>query len=79
MHKHNTRGAMPRHALTAAIALTLTFGIAGSAFAQDTTASPDQAKPAAAPATTPTELDAVTVTANKRKENIREVATSVSA
>src|SRR6478672_11514858 len=78
MHKHTTRGAMPRHALATAIALTLTFGIAGSAFAQDTTASPDQAKPAAAPATTPTELDAVTVTANKRKENIREVATSVS-
>src|SRR6478672_1598004 len=78
MHKHTTRGAMPRHALATAIALTLTFGIAGSAFAQDTTASPDQAKPTAAPATTPTELDAVTVTANKRKENIREVATSVS-
>jgi outer membrane receptor protein involved in Fe transport len=75
MQKHHKRGAMQRHSLATAIAITLTLGIAGSAFAQEA-AQPaaDQATPAA----TPQELDVVTVTANKREENIREVAVAVT-
>src|SRR5688572_12460430 len=68
MHKHHMRRAMPRNSLTTAIALTLALGIAGPALAQD--AAPD--------AQTPTELDVVTVTANKRVENIREVAVAIT-
>ena len=73
MHMHHHRAApMRRHTLTSAIALTLAFGIAGPALAQ-------QAAPAAQqPAATPQELDVVTVTANKREENIREVAVAVT-
>ena len=78
MHKHHTRdqvSAMRRRSLTTAIALTLAFGFAGSALAQDATPSAP-ADAAAAPAqdqkkATPQELDVVTVTANKRQEIIR--------
>ena len=67
MHKHQT---MRRGALSSAIAMTLAF-VAAPAFAQ-------QAPAADAKTATPAELDVVTVTANKRQENIREVATSVT-
>jgi outer membrane receptor protein involved in Fe transport len=76
-HKHATP-AMRRHCLTTAIGAVLAFVAIGPALAQDATA------PAAGTAASdahPTEaqtLDLVVVTANKRKENIREVATSVS-
>jgi outer membrane receptor protein involved in Fe transport len=83
MHKHHTRehaSAMRRRSLTTAIALTLAFGIAGSALAQE--AAPAAPADAAAPAqdqkTQAQELDVVTVTANKREENIREVAVAVT-
>ena len=69
MHKHHT---MRRHSLTTAIALTLAFGVAGTAFAQDATA------PAQDTTQTPQELDVITVTANKREENIREVAVAIT-
>ena len=70
---HHRAGAMRRHSLTSAIAITLALGLAGPALAQ-------QAAPAAAPADPQSaqELDVVTVTANKRTENIREVATAVT-
>src|SRR5688500_1889777 len=82
-HKRDQATAMRRHSLTTAIALTLALGVAGSAFAQDATqqATPaDQAQQAtpANQAQTPQQLDVVTVTANKREENIREVAVSIT-
>ena len=80
MQKHHMRRApaIRKHSLTTAIALTLAMGIAPAAFAQD--AAQAAAGPAAdqAQARTPTELDVVTVTANKREENIREVAVAIT-
>jgi iron complex outermembrane receptor protein len=76
MHKHHHRAApMRRHTLTSAIAITLALGLAGPALAQQA-APADQ--PRSSRAATPQELDVVTVTANKREENIREVATAVT-
>jgi len=77
MHKHHTREqatTMRRRSLTTAIALTLAFGATGSALAQDAA----QAAPSGPQTATPQELDVVTVTANKREENIREVAVSIT-
>ena len=77
MHKHHTREqatTMRRRSLTTAIALTLAFGATGSALAQDAA----QAAPSGPQTATPQELDVVTVTANKRQENIREVAVSIT-
>src|SRR5678815_2812543 len=77
MHKHHTREqatTMRRRSLTTAIALTLAFGATGSALAQDAA----QAAPSGPQTATPQQLDVVTVTANKREENIREVAVSIT-
>ena len=77
MHKHHTREqatTMRRRSLTTSIALTLAFGATGSALAQDAA----QAAPSGPQTATPQELDVVTVTANKREENIREVAVSIT-
>src|SRR5690242_2256245 len=68
--------SMRRHSLTSAITLTLALGLAGPALAQQA-APADQAAPTAQ-AQSAQELDVVTVTANKRTENIREVATAVT-
>lgn len=81
MQKQHPRGraSMRRHSLTTAIAITLSVGFAGSALAQD--AAPAAADPqASGPSAqqTPQELDKVTVTANKREENIREVAVAIT-
>ena len=83
MHQHRPRGqaAMRRHSLATAITLTLALGVAGTALAQEA-APADQAAvqeqdQAAQPAVH--DLDTVTVTANKRVENIREVATAVTS
>jgi len=76
MHKQYTREqapAMRRHSLTTAIAITLALGMAGPALAQQ--AAAEAGDEAASNAVT---LDKVMVTANKRAENIREVATSVT-
>ena len=85
MHQHRPRGqaAMRRHSLATAITLTLALGVAGTALAQEA-APADQAavqEQAQAQAGQPTvhDLDTVTVTANKRVENIREVATAVTS
>ena len=70
MHKHHTRERAPmRRSLTTAISLTLALGMAGPTLAQQAPA--EAADPEAAAAVT---LDKVVVTANKREENIREVA-----
>ena len=78
MNKHHTRertSGIRRHSLANAIVCALALGVVGPVLAQqsDTAA-------AAAPAAqaTPQELDTVTVTANKREENIREVAVAVT-
>src|SRR4249919_1234833 len=71
MQQKHRATAMRRHSLTSAITITLALGLAGPALAQ-------QAAPADQQAATAQELDVVTVTANKRTENIREVATAVT-
>ena len=72
MQQNHRATAMRRHSLTSAITITLALGLAGPALAQ-------QAAPADRKQTpTAQELDVVTVTANKRTENIREVATAVT-
>ena len=74
MHKHHTRERAPmRRSLTTAISLTLALGMAGPTLAQQ---APAEAGDAAAP--NAVTLDEVVVTANKRVENIREVASSIS-
>jgi outer membrane receptor protein involved in Fe transport len=76
MHKHHKRERAPmRRSLTTAISLTLALGMAGPAFAQQAAALPAGDAAQAPSAVT---LDEVVVTANKRQENIREVATSVT-
>ncbi|MUV13403.1 TonB-dependent receptor [Noviluteimonas gilva] len=72
MQQKHRNTAMRRHSLTSAITITLALGLAGPALAQQAApADPQQAA-------TAQELDVVTVTANKRTENIREVATAVT-
>ena len=69
---------MRRHCLTTAIGAALVLVAVAPAFAQDAAApanGPQAGQTAERQAQT---LDQVVVTANKRKENIREVATSVS-
>jgi outer membrane receptor protein involved in Fe transport len=78
MHKHHKRGTLQRQSLATAIAITLTLGIAGSAFAQDAAQQANGPATDPAKAATPQELDVVTVTANKREENIRDVAVAVT-
>ncbi len=70
-HKQRAN-SMRRHSLTSAITITLALGLAGPALAQQAAPADAQAAPTAQ------ELDVVTVTANKRTENIREVATAVT-
>jgi outer membrane receptor protein involved in Fe transport len=82
MHKHHQREqalATKRRSLSTAIAFTLAFGMAGSALAQQA-APAGNADPAAADpqAKKAQELDTITVTANKREENIREVAVAIT-
>ncbi|MET0815598.1 MAG: TonB-dependent receptor [Pseudoxanthomonas sp.] len=60
-----------RSRLVLAIGAAMTLMATGTAFAQD-------AAPAATPGDEATELDRVIVTANKRQENIREVATAIT-
>ncbi|NUS61991.1 MAG: TonB-dependent receptor, partial [Lysobacter sp.] len=83
MQKQHPRGraSMRRHTLTTAIAITLSVGFAGSALAQDAApaAAADQAQASGPSAQEKAqELDTVTVTANKREENIREVAVAIT-
>ena len=83
MQKQHPRGraSMRRHTLTTAIAITLSVGFAGSALAQDAApaAAADQAQASGPSAQQKAqELDTVTVTANKREENIREVAVAIT-
>ena len=81
MHQHRPRGqaAMRRHSLATAIAFTLALGMAGSALAQEAASADQAADQAQAAQPTVHDLDTVTVTANKRVENIREVATAVTS
>jgi len=81
MHQHRPRGqaAMRRHSLAAAIAFTLALGMAGSALAQEAASADQAADQAQAAQPTVHDLDTVTVTANKRVENIRDVATAVTS
>ncbi|HJW45340.1 MAG TPA: TonB-dependent receptor, partial [Lysobacter sp.] len=72
MHKHHTRERAPmRRSLTTAITLTLALGMAGPTLAQQAPAEPAGDADAVT-------LDQVVVTANKRIENIRDVASSIS-
>ncbi|HKN79103.1 MAG TPA: TonB-dependent receptor [Lysobacter sp.] len=80
MHKHHHRGqalATKRRSLSTAIAFTLALGMAGPVLAQQAAPATDaKADPQAK--TQAQELDTVTVTANKREENIREVAVAIT-
>src|SRR4249919_1665899 len=76
MQQNHRANSMRRHSLTSAITITLALGLAGPALAQQ--AAPADPQQAGQPAATAQELDVVTVTANKRTENIREVATAVT-
>ena len=84
MHKQHKREQAPtmmrRRSLTSAIAITLALGIAGPTFAQEaaTAAAPQATGPSADPQQQPQELETITVTANKREENIREVAVAIT-
>lgn len=85
MHKQHQREQAPtkmrRRSLTTAIAVTLAFGIAGPTFAQEAStaaAAPQASGPTADPQQEPQELETITVTANKREENIREVAVAIT-
>ena len=73
-HKRDRATAMRRGPLATAIAITLAFAAAGSVFAQDAA----QQDTPAGQAQTPQQLDVITVTANKREENIREVAVAIT-
>jgi len=78
---HNATPAMRRHCLTTAIGAALAFVAVGPALAQDASAAatgPQAGQATADGKSAAQTLDEVVVTANKRKENIREVATSVS-
>ena len=81
MHKqHNRAQALEirRRPLSTAIVLTLALGITAPVFAQQA-APAVPATDAAAPADDQARtLDTVTVTANKREENIREVAVAIT-
>ena len=76
MTASRTTGCSRRSRLALAIGAAVAFSTAGAALAQEAEGStaPDAA-PAAADAT---DLDTVIVTANKRVENVREVAAAIS-
>lgn len=81
--QHRREPAMQRRLLVRAIATTLVLALAGPAIAQQ--AQPEQGGASQGPAATATTtsqnvttLDNMVVTANKRAENIREVATAVT-
>src|SRR4249919_4131442 len=80
MHKHHHRGqalATKRRSLSTAIAFTLALGMAGPVLAQQAVPATDaKADPQAK--TQAQQLDTITVTANKREENIREVAVAIT-
>lgn len=77
MHKQHMRNAaMSRRPLFKAIAATLTLALAGPLMAQQSATDAPAADTAAAAVVTT--LDNIVVTANKRAENIREVATSIT-
>ena len=79
MHKRHTLERAPmRRSLTTAISLTLALGMAGPVLAQQAAPAVVASADAAANPATPKDLDAVIVTANKREENIREVAVSIT-
>jgi iron complex outermembrane recepter protein len=73
MHASRSNRSAHRAPLSVAIAAALALSSIGPAFAQD---APAQA--GAGDGQKTTELDAVVVTANKRVENVREVAASIS-
>lgn len=77
--QHRRDPAMQRRPLARAIA-TLVLALAAPAFAQQGASPADAPADASVPTAraTPTELDTVYVTANKRQENIREVAVSIT-
>jgi len=78
MHMHDKREtAMRRRPLVKAIAVTLAVALAGPAMAQQS-ATQAPADDAAAAAQAITTLDNMVVTANKRAENIREVAAAIT-
>ncbi len=83
MHMHDKRDdtAMRRRPLTKAIhrslAVTLAFALAAPVMAQEQGASTTPADDVAAQSSITT-LDNMTVTANKREENIREVAAAIT-
>ena len=77
MKLRHARQPWYRSPLSLAIASTLAWGLAAPALAQDSAAQPAQASPPASADSAQT-LDTVLVTANKRVENIRDVAASIS-
>src|SRR3546814_9607446 len=76
MTASKTTGCSRRSRLALAIGAAVALSTAGTALAQDAEGStaPDAASTAAGA----TDLDAVIVTANKRVENVREVAAAIS-
>lgn len=78
MNMHEKRdSSMQRRPLVMAIATTLAVALAGPALAQQS-ATEAPADDAAAAAQAITTLDNMVVTANKREENIREVAAAIT-
>ncbi len=77
MNKHDKRDPAMRHRpLATAIAATLALVLAGPVLAQQTATQAPADDAATGPAVTT--LDNLVVTANKREENIREVAASIT-
>ena len=77
MNMHDKRDTAMRHRpLSMAIAATLALALAGPALAQQSATQAPADDAAAGP--TVTTLDNLVVTANKREENIREVAASIT-
>ncbi|MFT3762074.1 MAG: TonB-dependent receptor [Pseudoxanthomonas sp.] len=70
-----TRRRAPGKRLRIAAGIALALSTTGMAMAAETAAAADEAPQAAGQ---PTELDAITVTANKRSENVRRIGASIS-
>ena len=77
MHAFTSTRPAYRSPLFLAIAAALTLCLVAPASAQEAT-PPAPAEAAETPAKKPTELDTIIVSANKRAENIREVATAIT-